>query len=98
MLTNRGKMSLSQHLGGRLGAPFKASGTIGLSTYCRKMKGCFAPSLAGHMDLRGELLDHRSRMEFIPFQDFINLLSAIGSTEINIVPLRITHLLTVSLN
>jgi glycosyltransferase involved in cell wall biosynthesis len=44
--------------------------------------------LAGHIDLRDELLDHRSRMEFIPFQDFINLQSAIGSTEINIVPLQ----------
>jgi glycosyltransferase involved in cell wall biosynthesis len=44
--------------------------------------------LVGYVDLQDELLDHRSRMEFVPFQDFINLQSVIGSTEINIAPLQ----------
>jgi glycosyltransferase involved in cell wall biosynthesis len=44
--------------------------------------------LVGYIDLQDELLEYRSRMEFIPFQDFINLQSVIGSTEINIAPLQ----------
>jgi glycosyltransferase involved in cell wall biosynthesis len=44
--------------------------------------------LVGYIDLQDELLDHRSRMEFISFQDFVNLQSVIGSTEINIAPLQ----------
>jgi glycosyltransferase involved in cell wall biosynthesis len=44
--------------------------------------------LVGYIDLKDELLDHRSRMEFVPFQDFINLQRVIGSTEINIAPLQ----------
>jgi glycosyltransferase involved in cell wall biosynthesis len=44
--------------------------------------------LVGYFDLQDELLDYRSRMEFIPFQNFVNLQNIIGSTEINIAPLQ----------
>jgi hypothetical protein len=40
------------------------------------------------MELNDDLRDYRSRIEFISFQDFINLQTLIGSTEINIVPLQ----------
>jgi glycosyltransferase involved in cell wall biosynthesis len=44
--------------------------------------------VVGYLDLKDELLGHRSRIEFVPFQDFINLQTVIGSTEINIAPLQ----------
>jgi hypothetical protein len=44
--------------------------------------------IVGYMDLDDDLQDYRSRIEFISFQDFINLQTLIGSTEINIVPLQ----------
>lgn len=44
--------------------------------------------IAGYMDLDDDLWDYRSRVNFVPFQDFINLQAVIGGTEINIVPLQ----------
>jgi glycosyltransferase involved in cell wall biosynthesis len=44
--------------------------------------------LVGYIDLKDELLNHRPRMEFVSFQDFVNLQRVIGSTEINIAPLQ----------
>ena len=44
--------------------------------------------IVGYLDLKDELSNHRSRIEFVPFQDFINLQAVIGSTEINIAPLQ----------
>jgi len=40
------------------------------------------------MDFNDDLRDYRSRVEFVPFQDFINLQAVIGATEVNIVPLQ----------
>jgi glycosyltransferase involved in cell wall biosynthesis len=42
--------------------------------------------IVGYMDLTDDLRDYRSRVEFMSFQDFINLQAVIGATEINIVP------------
>jgi glycosyltransferase involved in cell wall biosynthesis len=44
--------------------------------------------IVGYMDLNDDLWEYRSRVEFVPFQDFINLQAVIGATEINIVPLQ----------
>jgi glycosyltransferase involved in cell wall biosynthesis len=43
--------------------------------------------IAGYIDVKDELVDH-SRIEYVPYQDFINLQNAIGATEINIAPLQ----------
>jgi SAM-dependent methyltransferase len=44
--------------------------------------------VVGFLDLKGALQEHRSRVEFHPLQDFLNLQRLIGSTEINLVPLQ----------
>jgi glycosyltransferase involved in cell wall biosynthesis len=44
--------------------------------------------IVGYMDFNDDLRDYRSRVEFVPFQDFINLQAVIGATEVNIVPLQ----------
>jgi glycosyltransferase involved in cell wall biosynthesis len=44
--------------------------------------------VVGFLDLKGALQEHRSRVEFHPLQDFLNLQRLIGSTEFNLVPLQ----------
>lgn len=44
--------------------------------------------VVGFLDLKGALQEHRSRVEFHPLQDFLNLQRLIGSTELNLVPLQ----------
>jgi glycosyltransferase involved in cell wall biosynthesis len=44
--------------------------------------------IAGYLDLPANLKPYKNRVEFIPFQDFVNLQTAIGLTEINVIPLQ----------
>lgn len=44
--------------------------------------------VAGYMDIKDVFQPYRSRIEVLPFTDFINLQRNIGSTEINLVPLQ----------
>jgi glycosyltransferase involved in cell wall biosynthesis len=44
--------------------------------------------IAGYMELRGELKDFKSRVEYIPFQDFVNLQRVVAEVEFNLVPLQ----------
>ena len=44
--------------------------------------------VVGHLELKSQLADFSSRIEFHPFQDFLNLQRLVGSTEINLVPLQ----------
>ena len=44
--------------------------------------------IVGFLDLRGPLQEFRSRIEFVPLTDFVNLQRLIAEVEINIVPLQ----------
>lgn len=44
--------------------------------------------LAGFMDVKKHFPRHSERVEFIPFQNFINLQCSIGECEVNIAPLQ----------
>ena len=44
--------------------------------------------IVGFINLKGELQNYQSRIEFIPLQDFLNLQRLIAQTEVNLVPLQ----------
>jgi glycosyltransferase involved in cell wall biosynthesis len=44
--------------------------------------------LAGFMDVKKHFPTHADRVEFIPFQNFINLQRSIGECEVNLAPLQ----------
>jgi len=44
--------------------------------------------VVGHLELKSHLTPFSSRIEFHPFQDFLNLQRLVGATEINLVPLQ----------
>ncbi len=44
--------------------------------------------LVGYLDLKGPLSRHLDRVEFVPFQDFVNLQRLIGDVDVNLVPLQ----------
>lgn len=44
--------------------------------------------VVGHLELKSHLTSFASRIEFHPFQDFLNLQRLVGTTEINLVPLQ----------
>jgi glycosyltransferase involved in cell wall biosynthesis len=44
--------------------------------------------VVGYMHLQGPIQNYRSRIEFYPLQDFVNLQRLVGEVEINLVPLQ----------
>jgi len=44
--------------------------------------------IVGFLDIRGPLQKLRSRIEFVPFTDFVNLQRLIAEVEVNIIPLQ----------
>lgn len=44
--------------------------------------------IVGFIDLKGEIKNHQSQIEFFPLQDFLNLQGLIAQTEVNLVPLQ----------
>ncbi len=44
--------------------------------------------IAGHLSIKDNLEDFASRIEFIPFTDFVNLQTNIGKVDINLVPVQ----------
>jgi glycosyltransferase involved in cell wall biosynthesis len=44
--------------------------------------------IVGYMELRGRLQTVKSRIEYIPFQDFMNLQRLVGEVELNLMPLQ----------
>jgi glycosyltransferase involved in cell wall biosynthesis len=45
--------------------------------------------MVGFMEIKGSLHQYMDRIEFIPFQDYVNLQHYIGEVEINLIPLQI---------
>lgn len=44
--------------------------------------------IVGFIDLKGEIKNYQSQIEFFPLQDFLNLQRLIAQTEVNLVPLQ----------
>ncbi len=44
--------------------------------------------IVGHLDLGGPLARLGSRVEFVPFQDFVNLQRVVASVDVSLVPLQ----------
>ena len=44
--------------------------------------------IVGFIDLKGEIRNYQSQIEFVPLQDFLSLQLLIAQTEVNLVPLQ----------
>jgi glycosyltransferase involved in cell wall biosynthesis len=45
--------------------------------------------IVGFMEIKGKLHDYINRIEFVPFQDYVNLQRFMGEVEINLIPLQV---------
>jgi glycosyltransferase involved in cell wall biosynthesis len=44
--------------------------------------------VVGYLELRGTIQNHKSRLEFLPLHDFVNLQRLVGEVEVNLVPIQ----------
>lgn len=45
--------------------------------------------IVGFMEIKGKLHEYLNRIEFVPFQDYVNLQRYMGEVEINLIPLQV---------
>ena len=57
-------------------------------SYVLKSRPNVVLRIVGFIDLKGEIKNYSSQIEFFPLQDFLNLQQLIAQTEVNIVPLQ----------